>query len=81
MMANKQDLRQWLIDALHAHGGRSGIVDVCRTVWERHEDELRDSGPLYFTWQYDIRWAATNLRQAGVMRPAQVSPPGIWELA
>jgi hypothetical protein len=80
-MATKDDLGEWLIEALKARGGQATIVEVCRYVWETYEAELRRSGDLFFTWQYDIRWAATWLRKQGIMRAAEVSTPGIWRLA
>lgn len=33
-----------------------------------------------YTWQYDIRWAATELRKTGFMIEATESPRGIWQL-
>ena len=61
-------------------GGAARLVDICRHVWAHHEQELRQSGDLFFTWQYDIRWAATGLRHGGVMKPAADSQHGVWEL-
>ena len=80
-MATKYDLRDWLVDALQDNGGQASIVEVCRYIWHNHEDELRSSGDFFFTWQYEVRWAATELRQTGVMKHANQSPRGIWELA
>jgi hypothetical protein len=80
-VATKNDLGDWIVEALQAHGGGARLIDVCRFVWENYEDELRASGDLFYSWQYDIRWAATNLRHAGVMKAAEISPPGIWELS
>ncbi len=80
-MADRTDLKDWLVEALKANGGRGSIVQLCRYVWEYYEQELRNSGDLFYTWQYDIRWAATQLRQARLMRDADDSPQGIWELA
>ena len=80
-MAAKNDLGDWIVEALQAHGGAARLIDVCRFVWERHEGELRVSGDLFYSWQYDIRWAATKLRHTGVMKPAETSPLGIWELS
>jgi len=79
-MATKHDLQEWLVSALKALGGRGSIVDVCRQVWDAHEADLRKSGDLFYTWQYDIRWAATRMRVAGTMRPHDSSLKGIWEL-
>jgi hypothetical protein len=80
-MATKHDLGDWIVEALRANDGSAPLVQVCRFVWEHHDEELCRSGDLFYTWQYDIRWAATNLRHAGVLEAATVSPPGVWELA
>lgn len=61
-MASKQDLDRWLIEAQAATSGGSW-VDVCKYVWQHYADELKRSGDLFYTWQYDIRWAAQRLRR------------------
>jgi hypothetical protein len=81
MMATKHDLVDWLYKALRALGGKGSIPELCKYVWENHEEELRASGDLFYTWQYDIRWAAYQLRRSRKMRPIELSPKGIWELA
>ena len=80
-MATKEDLSGWLIEALRANNGSASIVEVCKYVWNNYENELRRSDDLFFTWQYDIRWAATRLQNKGIFRTAEASPSGIWELA
>jgi hypothetical protein len=79
-MANKDDLVDWLIVALKAQGGSASIVEICKYVWKNYESELRKSGDLFYTWQYDIRWAADKLRREKRMRDANLSPKGLWEL-
>ena len=79
-MATRADFDGWLLDALTELGGRAGIVDVCKHIWNNHERQLRESGDLFYTWQYDTRWAADHLRRKGVMKPATASPKGLWEL-
>ena len=80
-MATKHDLVDWLHEALVASGGRGRIADLCKVVWDRHERDLRASGELFYTWQYDIRWAGYQLRKAGKLRPDTLSPKGVWELS
>ncbi len=80
-MATKEDLSGWLIEALRANNGSASTVEVCKYVWNNYENELRRSGDLFFTWQYDIRWVATQLRNKGILRAGEASPSGIWELA
>ncbi|BEQ15686.1 hypothetical protein [Desulfoferula mesophila] len=80
-MASKEDLADWLVEALRDLGGSAKIVPICEYVWKHHEYDLKESPKgLFFTWQYDIRWAAKNLRDRGVMKPAHISPNGVWEL-
>ncbi|MBK5248692.1 MAG: hypothetical protein JJE50_04555 [Actinomycetales bacterium] len=61
-MATKSDLGTWIVDALEADSRSAEPVDVARFIWQHHEGELRASGDLFFTWQYDMRWEAQKLR-------------------
>lgn len=79
-MATKHDLQEWVQDALRAGGGRATLIDVAKHIWKHHEADLAASGDLLYTWQYDMRWAATILRNQGLMKPAKQSPSGVWEL-
>lgn len=78
--ATRDDLQEWLVDALRAQSGSATIVEVCRHVWANHEEDLRSAGDLFYTWQYDIRWAATKLRKKGVVGAAEEGPSGTWVL-
>ena len=49
-MASKDDLTVWLYEALKAQKGHATIVEVCKQIWQKHEDDLRKSGDLFFTW-------------------------------
>jgi hypothetical protein len=80
-MVTRNDLKPWILDALGASGGRATVVQVCRHVWQNHEGELRKSGDLFFTWQYDIRWAATKLRHERKLAVADRQSPTPWQLA
>lgn len=79
-MATKHDLQDWVQDALRELGGSAPLVDVAKTIWKKRESDLRASGDLFYTWQYDMRWAANRLRRAKKMKSAEVSPVGLWEL-
>jgi hypothetical protein len=79
-MATKHDLVDWLYDALIAAGGRGRIAQLCKLVWDKHEKDLRSSGELFYTWQYDIRWAAYQLRKSEKIKPDTMSQKGVWEL-
>ena len=79
-MATKSDLVPWVIEALEELNGSGGVVQVCQVVWRRHETDLRASGDLFYTWQYDIRWAAQKLRDEGRLRPVQPRSRAPWQL-
>ncbi len=78
---SRANLDAWIVEALMERGGSATLVDVCRDVWDRHQSELEHAGDLFFTWQYDLRWAAHRLRRRNVIKAADKSPSGVWELA
>ena len=78
-MATREDLQDWVLEALSAAGGEARVIDVARLVWERHQTDLERSGDLFFTWQYDMRWAATKLRHRGLLDEGDRS--GRWRLS
>lgn len=80
-MSEKAILRDWVVEALEELGGEGGVVDVCEVVWRRHEPDLRARGDLFYTWQYDIRWAAQVLRDEGVLRAAEGRRRAPWRLS
>lgn len=73
-----------LIDALHKVlirlNGHGSIVQICKEFWRMYSGQISVKNRLFYTWQYDIRWAATKLRKQGIMQAADISPKGIWEL-
>jgi hypothetical protein len=74
--ADRVDLEEWVCEALRHHGGEASVLDVSKYVWHQHGDQLRFSGNLFYTWQYDIRWAAKKLRDSGKLVAAEISPRG-----
>lgn len=72
---------QWVLEALTERGGSGSVVQVSKIVWRRHELDLRNSGDLFYTWQYDIRWAAQKLRDTGRLKPVPPRSRAPWELA
>jgi hypothetical protein len=80
-MARSEILESWIIEALKAMGSSATVVEVCEQVWRSHEQDLRASGDLFFTWQYDIRWAAQTLRHRGTLRSVQGRRNQPWKLA
>lgn len=80
-MATRSSLKGWVIEALKDNGGRAYVADIARHIWENHETELRTSGKLFYTWQYDMRWAADRLRAERKLQPKPRGDRGPWRLA
>ena len=75
-MYTKADIQDWIVNALASHGGEAHLIQVAKHIWEHHEDDLRSSGDLFYTWQYDMRWSAQNLRDKGKLEKLSKS----WRL-
>jgi hypothetical protein len=77
-MTTRSDLKVWVKDALRRNGGELKLIDVAKDLWLHHESELRSAGDLFYSWQYDMRWACTALRSEGEVEAAE--KPGVWKL-
>ena len=77
-MAKREDLQDWVIAALKHYGGSANIVQVAQHIWSLHKGELENSRDLFFTWQYDMRWACTRLRKRQIIQAAEISKRGEW---
>ena len=79
-MITKNDLEDLVYEALQSLGGKGSIVDVAKYIWDNKKDELLASGDIFYTWQYDMRWAATELRKNKKMEASENSSNGEWKL-
>ena len=78
-MAARDILTIWIEEALKDLGGSATVIEVAKKIWELHEGDLKETD-LFYTWQYDYRWAATKLRKDGVLKPSNGNLSGVWEL-
>jgi hypothetical protein len=79
-VVGRDAFRVFVVEALRSLGGSGSVLDVTKHVWQVHEQDLRQSGDLFFTWQYDVRWAAQHLRNSGYMKAAGGNRRPPWEL-
>lgn len=63
-----------------AHGGKAERLTVAKHIWHAHQRELEGT-ELFYTWQYDMSWAAAELRKLGQLKPANAGPSGVWALS
>ena len=76
----KLDLPPHLLDIVVALGGSVTVLEASREFWQRHEPELRVSGDLFYTWQYELRWAAQELRDSGKLAATGRGASSRWAL-
>ena len=81
MKVTRQVLGDFIVEALREHGGAANLYCVAKHIGTVHKAELENSGPIQFSWHYDMRWSARNLRKVGVLKKAEASRKGVWELA
>ncbi|WP_296579374.1 hypothetical protein [Phreatobacter sp.] len=74
------DLPNAVVKALDELGGTGTVVDVARLIWRDNEATLKASGDLYYTWQYETRWAAQRLRDEGKLTYGRENGRGVWQL-
>ena len=79
-MLRREDMKPWVIEALKSMGGRGWPKDVAKYIWDHYEPELKKSGHMLYTWQYDVRWAAQSLRKSGALKPVHGRTDLPWEL-
>ncbi|WP_127589976.1 hypothetical protein [Paenibacillus lautus] len=77
-MLSKGDLGRLIVECIKQKNGRATVLDVSKYIWANYEDQLRQSGDLFYTWQYDYRWQATELRKKGILKHSDKR--GYWEL-
>ena len=64
-MPSRDDLVSWVYQAVKENGGEASLLDVAKYIWRVHQSDLENSDNLFYTWQYDMRWAAQRLRDDG----------------
>ncbi len=88
-MITRNALPSILYDILKQFGGSATMMDVFKKFWADNKHKLNEADDIFYTWNYDIRWAATQLRKQGKMKPAttkenthgsNMSPKGVWEI-
>lgn len=53
---------------------------MSKYIWDKYEQELKASGSMLYTWQYDLRWAAQRLRNEKKLKPVHKRRDLPWEL-
>lgn len=76
----RSDLPDAVVKALNELGGTGTVVDVARLIWRDHEAALKASGDIFYTWQYETRWAAQRLRDAGKLTYGRKNGRSVWQL-
>ena len=76
---NRFVLDHWVVDALTSLGGRAGIVDTCKWIWDHHERDRTAQG-ICSTRGTTTFAGWPTLRRERKLKAASISPQGVWEL-
>jgi hypothetical protein len=76
----RADFPDLVSQSLRRLGGSAAIVAIARDIWQNHEDELKASGDVFYTWQYDMRWAAQRLSKSHKLVYDRVNNVQHWRL-
>ncbi|MDD4815529.1 MAG: hypothetical protein PHQ62_00095 [Clostridia bacterium] len=85
----RKDLPDILYNIIHQLGGKPNMMEIFKKFWKEYGSNFTTDDDIFYTWNYDIRWAATQLRKQRKMKPAStrentygedVSSKGIWEI-
>lgn len=79
-MTNNESLQDWINDALSSLGGEGTIIDIAKYIWTHHERDLREKDDLFFTWQYQMRWAAQHMQKDKKLLKTKSGNKAIWKL-
>ncbi len=79
-MTHREKLQLWVREALGELGGEAPINAVAKRIWLSREKDLKQAGDHFYSWQYDIRWAAQKLRDAGALGIRKEGSRSIWTL-
>jgi hypothetical protein len=75
-MSRKDDLKSWVFAAVQ-NSGEASVLEVAKHIWHAHSKEISSWGDAFYTWQYDMRWAAQDLRREGKLI---IAPNRKWAL-
>ena len=70
-------LRSWIVESLQVSGPTASPLTVAKGVWIRHEQDLRATADLLFTWQLDLRDTAEAMAAEGSL---VIEETGAWTL-
>lgn len=77
-MSTKEDLKRYILEALDELNGSASIINISKVVWRRHQGDLYNGGNIFYTWNYDLRWAAHQLQKEN--RLNTLARRGVWSL-
>ncbi len=77
----RDTIKTWTEHALKNLGGTSHYKSVAKELWKLYGIKLKGDERFY-TWQYDMRWAAQELRDEGKLNNSHTAdiPKGYWSL-
>ena len=79
MKVTRDTLKEYILEALELKGPQTPN-QVSKWVWNNHSSDLRKSGDLLYSWQYDLRWAIQRLKGDDLAAIDSSHKPSIWSI-
>lgn len=73
----RHDFKPWIMEALDSNGGRAGIFQIARFIWDNYHHKISRDKKILYTWQYEMRWAAQSLKDDGLIELGKFKR-GVW---
>jgi len=80
MKIDRKAMTSWVLHALGELGGSGSILEICKYIWKKHENDLVNSGDYFYKWQYEVRWAGDLLQKEGMIEKGTGKKRGVWKL-
>lgn len=61
-IAKRKQLAIWILIALKEDAPLDNLA-IAKALWSKHHNTIRSDERFTYTWQYDMRWALTDLKQ------------------
>ena len=79
---DRNGIAELVTKALENLGGSAHIHDVSKELWSLLKKRgITEKDDIFYTWQYDMRWASHKLRNSGNLQKSNISnlPKGYWK--
>jgi hypothetical protein len=79
-LLNSKDIERLLVEAIKKLGPKATFVNINKYVWDNYENDLRNSGDLFYVWHHTMASARTKLNSSGRGGFVKQNGTTVWEI-